>query len=127
MAVSCVLATASTPPVRFVGAAPPASVRPVPVPTAPTKADAVVSPVMAHLGVSRRNLERTFHVLLAGRRLRKAALAGRAVWFIAAMYVCCAIMRLARFNVETEPDVASHMVFKGLPSPAAALSVTRRW
>jgi poly(A) polymerase len=37
----------------------------------------VVSPVMAHLGVSRRNLERTFHVLLAGRRLRKAALAGR--------------------------------------------------
>lgn len=56
--------------------------------------------------------------------LPQAALAGRAVWFIAAMYVCCAIMRLARFNVETEPDVASHMVFKGLPSPAAALSVT---
>jgi poly(A) polymerase len=37
----------------------------------------VVAPVMAHLGVSRRNLERTFHVLLAGRRLRKAALSGR--------------------------------------------------
>ena len=52
-----------------------------------------------------------------------AALAGRAVWFIAALYTCCAILRLARFNVETERDISAHMSFKGLPTPPAALSV----
>jgi len=56
--------------------------------------------------------------------LPRAGVAGRAVWFIAAMYACCAILRLARFNVENEPDLASHMQFSGLPSPAAAMSVT---
>jgi len=56
--------------------------------------------------------------------LPSAGVAGRAVWFIAAMYACCAILRLARFNVENEPDLAAHMEFKGLPSPAAAMSVT---
>ena len=55
--------------------------------------------------------------------LPKAFLAGRAVWFIAALYASCTIMRLARFNVENKPDLAYHMAFKGLPSPAAALSV----
>jgi len=53
----------------------------------------------------------------------QAALAGRAVWFIAALYACCAILRLARFNVETTADISAHMSFKGLPSPPAALSV----
>ena len=53
----------------------------------------------------------------------QAFLAGRAVWFVAALYVCCAIMRLARFNVETRPEASSHMSFRGLPSPAAALAV----
>jgi len=32
----------------------------------------------------------------------------------------CAILRLARFNVETSPDPAASKRFKGLPSPAAA-------
>lgn len=53
-----------------------------------------------------------------------AGVAGRAVWFIAAMFACCAILRLARFNVENEPDLSSHQEFRGLPSPAAAMSVT---
>lgn len=55
--------------------------------------------------------------------LPRAAVAGRAVWFIAAVYASCAILRLARFNVENQPDLSSHMEFRGLPSPAAAMSV----
>jgi CDP-diacylglycerol---serine O-phosphatidyltransferase len=39
---------------------------------------------------------------------------------IAALYMVCALLRLARFNIETSPDPASHKRFKGLPSPAAA-------
>lgn len=45
-----------------------------------------------------------------------------AVWIIAAVYACCAVLRLARFNVETgEND--DHSTFQGLPSPAAAASI----
>ncbi len=47
-------------------------------------------------------------------------LVGQAVAMIAALYVVCAVLRLARFNMETTPDPASHKRFKGLPSPAAA-------
>ena len=32
----------------------------------------------------------------------------------------CAVVRLARFNVENEENEAAHMNFAGLPSPAAA-------
>ena len=32
----------------------------------------------------------------------------------------CAVLRLARFNVENTPDPASHKRFRGLPSPGAA-------
>ena len=39
------------------------------------------------------------------------------------LYVACAAIRLARFTAETEDDADSHDFFKGLPSPAAALSV----
>ncbi len=39
---------------------------------------------------------------------------------IAALYMVCALLRLARFNIENSPDPASHKRFKGLPSPAAA-------
>jgi len=39
---------------------------------------------------------------------------------IAALYMMCAVLRLARFNVENSPDPVSHKRFKGLPSPAAA-------
>lgn len=41
----------------------------------------------------------------------------------AAIYVCCAALRLARFNVETGADEDDHREFKGLPSPAAAAVV----
>jgi CDP-diacylglycerol--serine O-phosphatidyltransferase len=34
--------------------------------------------------------------------------------------MACAIIRLARFNVENEEDESAHMNFWGLPSPAAA-------
>lgn len=44
----------------------------------------------------------------------------RVVLCLAAVYVACAAMRLARFNVENEPDESAHMSFKGLPSPGAA-------
>jgi CDP-diacylglycerol--serine O-phosphatidyltransferase len=38
----------------------------------------------------------------------------------AAIYVLCAALRLARFNVETGPQEVEHREFRGLPSPAAA-------
>jgi CDP-diacylglycerol--serine O-phosphatidyltransferase len=44
----------------------------------------------------------------------------RFLWLAAAIYISCAAIRLARFNVENEEDEASHMNFSGLPSPAAA-------
>jgi len=45
---------------------------------------------------------------------------GRVGWAASILFVMCAAMRLARFNVETRPDEESHRYFKGLPSPAAA-------
>ena len=47
----------------------------------------------------------------------------RVAWGFAAVYVACAALRLARFNVENEPDESSHMGFKGLPSPGAAAAI----
>lgn len=44
----------------------------------------------------------------------------RIVWCVAGLYVLCAALRLARFNVETDMDESAHMDFHGLPSPAAA-------
>jgi CDP-diacylglycerol--serine O-phosphatidyltransferase len=47
------------------------------------------------------------------------------LWGVAAVYLCCTALRLARFNVET-PSAATedHLVFRGLPSPGAAGTVT---
>ncbi len=47
---------------------------------------------------------------------------GKVVWGIAAVYVCCTALRLARFTVETEPAKGpnEHMAFHGMPSPGAA-------
>jgi CDP-diacylglycerol--serine O-phosphatidyltransferase len=45
-----------------------------------------------------------------------------AVWMIAAVFVTCAAMRLARFNVESEKD-DDHLHFSGLPTPAAGAVV----
>jgi CDP-diacylglycerol--serine O-phosphatidyltransferase len=39
---------------------------------------------------------------------------------IATLYMVCAVLRLARFNVQNTPDPASHKRFRGLPSPGAA-------
>jgi len=47
-------------------------------------------------------------------------LLGRIIVVSAVLYAMCAVVRLARFNVENEEDEAAHMNFAGLPSPAAA-------
>ena len=47
----------------------------------------------------------------------------RVVWAVAGLYIVCAVLRLARFNVENEPDESAHMYFRGLPSPGAAATV----
>jgi CDP-diacylglycerol--serine O-phosphatidyltransferase len=44
----------------------------------------------------------------------------RFFWLTAAIYISCAAIRLARFNVENEEDESAHMSFVGLPTPAAA-------
>lgn len=46
----------------------------------------------------------------------------RLLWVIAALFMVCVVLRLARFNVETPAD-DSHAWFSGLPSPAAAATV----
>ena len=43
----------------------------------------------------------------------------RLLWVIAVLYLLCAVMRLARFNV-TQDNEPAHEYFRGLPSPAAA-------
>lgn len=48
----------------------------------------------------------------------------RFLWLASAIYIGCAAIRLARFNVENEEDESSHMSFLGLPSPAAAGVIT---
>ncbi len=45
---------------------------------------------------------------------------GKLAWVFSLMFALCVILRLARFNVENEPDEGSHETFKGLPSPAGA-------
>jgi CDP-diacylglycerol--serine O-phosphatidyltransferase len=52
--------------------------------------------------------------------LRQSELLERFVWLAAAAYMCCAAIRLARFNVENAKEGSSHTTFTGLPSPAAA-------
>jgi CDP-diacylglycerol--serine O-phosphatidyltransferase len=59
-------------------------------------------------------------LLRFGREWHNSPLARQAIAVIAALYMCCALLRLARFNVQNSPDPSSHKRFKGLPSPAAA-------
>ena len=49
-----------------------------------------------------------------------AQLAGSWILFVAIFYMLCAVIRLARFNVENDADLAHHQNFAGLPSPASA-------
>jgi len=44
----------------------------------------------------------------------------RVAWVCAAVYLSCALIRLARFNVENVHEEEAHLSFRGLPSPAAA-------
>jgi len=60
-----------------------------------------------------------FLLLRLGREW-ESTMVRQAIAVIAVLYMACAILRLARFNVENSPDPASHKRFKGLPSPAAA-------
>ena len=48
----------------------------------------------------------------------------RVHFIAAACFALMAILRLARFNLETEHNESAHREFRGLPSPAAAGAVT---
>ncbi|MEE8458319.1 MAG: phosphatidylcholine/phosphatidylserine synthase [Phycisphaerales bacterium] len=48
----------------------------------------------------------------------------KVVWAVGVVYLCCAALRLARFNVETGSTVERSDSFRGLPSPGAAGAVT---
>jgi len=62
-----------------------------------------------------------WHAQVDGNRL--LPLHPKLFYAAAAVYVVCAALRLARFNVETGADEEDHREFKGLPSPAAAAVV----
>jgi CDP-diacylglycerol--serine O-phosphatidyltransferase len=47
----------------------------------------------------------------------------RLIWAVGALYLSCAAMRLARFNVSNEHGEQHHFSFLGLPSPGAAGAV----
>src|SRR5262249_12450850 len=47
----------------------------------------------------------------------------RFIWAIGALYMSCAAIRLARFNVSNEHGEQSHFSFLGLPSPGAGSTV----
>jgi CDP-diacylglycerol--serine O-phosphatidyltransferase len=57
---------------------------------------------------------------LSFENTRHTLLFGRLVYLTAIVYAMCAIIRLARFNVENKEDESSHLSFAGLPSPPAA-------
>ncbi|MBN1124979.1 MAG: phosphatidylcholine/phosphatidylserine synthase [Sedimentisphaerales bacterium] len=44
----------------------------------------------------------------------------RFIWLSGGLYMVCAAIRLARFNVENVEDETAHMSFIGLPTPGAA-------
>lgn len=49
---------------------------------------------------------------------------GKIIWGVAAFYICCTALRLARFNAETTSvDEDDHRYFRGLPSPGAGGTV----
>jgi CDP-diacylglycerol--serine O-phosphatidyltransferase len=47
----------------------------------------------------------------------------RLIWAIGALYMSCAALRLARFNVSNEHGEQHHFSFLGMPSPAAGGTV----
>ncbi len=60
--------------------------------------------------------------LLEGRFQPFFEYPSRLLWAIGCLFALCALLRLARFNVETDEE-DSHTFFSGLPSPAAAATI----
>jgi CDP-diacylglycerol--serine O-phosphatidyltransferase len=67
-----------------------------------------VAPGFLTFALARNNMEIMNHLWV------------RPVEVVCGLYAICALIRLARFTVETTPDENSHREFAGLPSPAAA-------
>jgi CDP-diacylglycerol--serine O-phosphatidyltransferase len=61
-----------------------------------------------------------FLLLCIGQDWAANERARQVIAVIAGLYMVCAILRLARYNVESSPDPNAGKRFKGLPSPAAA-------
>jgi CDP-diacylglycerol---serine O-phosphatidyltransferase len=61
-----------------------------------------------------------FLLLCLSREWGSESIMGNATVVIAILFMVCVLLRLARFNVENDPDPSSHKRFKGLPSPAGA-------
>jgi len=61
-----------------------------------------------------------FLILKMGPGWERGPLVHQILAGIAALYMVCTILRLARFNVDNTPDPAAHKRFRGLPSPGAA-------
>lgn len=59
-------------------------------------------------------------VLASGFIPRESPFADKIIWLVSILFVLCAVMRLARFTVEADPDDKAHLGFWGLPTPAAA-------
>ncbi len=89
-------------------------------------ADAVtfgVAPAFMMLQLVGRHLVAEGTTIIIGPEADDAL--GKVVWAIAVVYVCCAALRLARFNVERGPaPIERRGNFRGLPSPGAAGAVT---
>ena len=49
-----------------------------------------------------------------------ALLSDRLLLAASGVFIICAAVRLARFNIETDDKVSSHLTFAGLPTPASA-------
>ena len=65
-------------------------------------------------------MTRTVVMVIRNLDISKYLQVERVVWSVGAIYLACTVMRLAKFNVENEPDESAHMDFCGLPSPGAA-------
>lgn len=61
-----------------------------------------------------------FLLLRLGQEWNDQPVIAKTVSIIAAVYLACAVLRLARFNVEKSPEASGGKRFTGLPSPAAA-------
>jgi CDP-diacylglycerol--serine O-phosphatidyltransferase len=62
----------------------------------------------------------TFGVAPAMLIVASSAINKELTWLLATLFAICAVLRLARFNVEHTDDGHKDDYFKGLPSPAAA-------